>query len=77
MEVVATIVLVAAGLGLVVLGTIRRAGRWGINLRRVTCPRCAQPVSAIRAPKTLSQGMWGGATCRCGCVMDKWGRELP
>jgi hypothetical protein len=65
-----------AGAGLVARDTVRRSGKWGINLRRVACPRCEQPMPRIRAPKTLQQGMWGGSTCACGCEVDKWGREV-
>ena len=64
------------GLMLVVIGTVRR-NRWGINLERVSCPRCQQPMPQVRKPKSVSQFLWGGGTCeRCGCKMDKWGREL-
>lgn len=68
--------LLLAGVGLVIRDTARRSGKWGINLRRVTCPRCEQAMPKLRAPTTLQQGMWGGSTCACGCEVDKWGREL-
>jgi hypothetical protein len=61
---------------LVIVGTVRR-NRWGINTAPVNCPRCKQPMSQVRKPKSLSQFMWGGGTCgNCGCEMDKWGRAL-
>jgi len=73
--VVVVIAVLFAGTALVIRDSFRRAGRWGINVRRVTCPRCEQLLPRIRAPKNLSQSMWGGATCTCGCEVDKWGRE--
>ena len=76
MILVVVIAAVFGGGALVVRDSFRRAGRWGINVRRVVCPQCEQPMPRIRAPKTLSQSLWGGSTCTCGCEVDKWGREL-
>ena len=70
--------LLALG-GLVVRDTIRKRGRWGVNakgLAGLDCPRCEEPLPAVRVPKNLRQTLWGGATCEhCGCEVDKWGRE--
>jgi hypothetical protein len=68
--------LLLIGGALVVRDTLRRRGRWGINLRQVSCPRCASPMPRVRAPATGSQAMWGGSTCTCGCRVDKWGHEI-
>jgi hypothetical protein len=69
--------LVAVGFVLVVRDTVRRSGRWGINLKPITCPKCgAPPAARIRVPRTLSQTLWGGSTCTCGCELDKWGRAV-
>lgn len=58
-------------------GTARR-NDWGIDRDPVNCPRCHVPVLTTRAPRTFKQVLWGGWTCaECGCVMDKWGHELP
>lgn len=62
------------GLILIVRDTIRKRGRWGINLRPVFCPDCGLPAPAIRKPKNARQTMWGGCTCTgCGTEYDKWG----
>lgn len=50
---------------------------WGINLRRVSCPRCHALMPGVRKPSSTQQALWGGWTCEeCGCEMDKWGREI-
>jgi hypothetical protein len=68
--------VLGVGVVLVVSGTVRR-NRWGINLESVNCPRCEQQIPQVRMPVSLSQTLWGGATCeRCGCEVDKWGREI-
>jgi hypothetical protein len=73
--VVFVVAALGGGLILVIVGTIRK-NRWGINLEAVNCPHCKQPMPQVRKPRSMSQAMWGGGTCeRCGCEMDKWGRE--
>ncbi len=75
-ELAVIFLLLGVGLVLVIYGTIRK-NRWGINLEPVNCPRCKQPMPQVRKPMSLSQTLWGGGTCvRCGCEMDKWGREI-
>ena len=71
------LLLVAALLGVVrvAIGTLRQ-DRWGLNWDPVNCPRCGAPFAAIRAPANWRQALWGGGTCRCGCEVDKWGREV-
>ena len=65
---------------LVVRDTIRGKGRWGVNVKGLAgmdCPRCGEPLPAVRKPKNRRQMLWGGCTCEeCGCEIDKWGREL-
>ena len=69
--------VLVVGLTLVIRDTIRRSGRWGINLQPIVCPRCGGTAGPFRMPKNSGQALWGGRTCRsCGCHMDKWGREL-
>jgi hypothetical protein len=52
-------------------------GRWGMSLSRKNCPRCGAPLPMFRKPASASEIMWGGWTCqRCGCKVDKYGREI-
>jgi hypothetical protein len=79
--VVALAVVMAVGLStgavLVIRDTIRKRGRWGINLRPVRCPECGKLAPVIRRPKNRRQALWGGCTCeRCGTEYDKWGRPI-
>lgn len=62
---------------LVIIDTVRKKGRFGINPTVPDCPRCGRKVSAIREPKSIGQFLWGGYTCpNCQCEIDKWGNEL-
>jgi len=64
------------GLLLVAYGTVAR-NRWGINLRPVNCPCCQATVPQVRKAKSVREALWGGGTCdKCGCQMDKWGRQI-
>ena len=68
---------VVAGVTLMVRDTLRRRGRWGVNLRPVRCPGCGEPAPAVRRPGSGRQALWGGCTCaRCGVGFDKWGRAV-
>jgi hypothetical protein len=62
----------------VIVGAVwPRKGKWGINLSKVACPKCAEPMPVVRKPKNKRQALWGGWTCRkCGCEMDKYGVEV-
>ena len=65
--------LVVVGL-LVVRDTVRRRGRWGINLRKPSCASCGAELAAVRVPGSMRQMIWGGWTCPgCGQQLDKWG----
>jgi hypothetical protein len=71
------LVILALGVGgfLVVRGTLRGRGRWGVNLRPIACPECGEPAPPVRSPRNRREMLWGGCTCtRCGCEYDKWGR---
>lgn len=73
---VVTASVLLVGLLLVAYGTVAR-NRWGINLQPVSCPYCRSAVPPVRKPKSLREALWGGGTCeKCGCVMDKWGRQI-
>jgi len=65
------------GLALIVYGSIAK-NDWGVNFDPVKCPRCSSSLNYARAPKSRKQALWGGYTCpKCGCEIDKWGREMP
>jgi hypothetical protein len=50
--------------------------KWGINLKKVFCPKCKTEQPRLRKPKGLYEVLWGGNTCEnCGCKMDKYGNE--
>jgi len=69
-------VALAILLGLIIHGTIVK-NRWGINLRRISCPNCGKEVPRVRVPASGRETLWGGSTCpNCQCQMDKWGRRL-
>ena len=69
--------LLMLALALVVIGTLRRRGKWGLNMRPVRCPRCGEPAPTVRVPRSWRQTMWGGTTCpRCGLEYDKWGSPM-
>jgi PHP family Zn ribbon phosphoesterase len=52
-------------------------GRWGLgSFRGTSCPRCGERLPMIRKPISTKEAMWGGWTCaKCGCKVDKYGRE--
>jgi hypothetical protein len=53
-------------------------GKWGLGILRGPCPRCGTPLPAIRKPTSVEETIWGGWTCKkCGCKVDKYGRERP
>jgi hypothetical protein len=61
----------------IVIAIWPRTGEWGINLSKVHCPKCGDPMPRIRKPKNERQRLWGGWTCsKCGCEMDKYGVEV-
>ena len=66
---------IAVGMWLVKRDTIRRRGKWGINLKPSVCTECGTPMPTFRKPASWRQAMWGGWTCaECGFELDKWGR---
>lgn len=79
---VCAVVLVPTALGAWLLVTLIRGTqhktKMGINLSPPSgCPKCGEPLPALRAPKNLRQALWGGWTCRrCQTELDKWGRVL-
>jgi hypothetical protein len=67
----------AIGAILVIRDTVRRKGRWGVNLRRVHCPACHTIAPVIRPAANPRQALWGGWTCQnCGVEFDKWGMRM-
>lgn len=62
--------------GLIMRDTIRREGRWAINLKLPVCPQCGVPLRTMRFLIWL-QRIWGCWTCHeCGFEMTKWGRPV-
>jgi hypothetical protein len=62
---------------LVLVGTARREGKMGINLKAVACSSCQAPAPRFRQPRGWRQMLWGGWTCeQCGTELDKWGRPV-
>ena len=73
---VATMSVLLLGILLVAFGTVTK-NRWGINVEPVNCPACGSPMPKVRRPESLKQALWGGGICRkCGCELDKWGRQI-
>lgn len=67
----------AVGMILVIRDTIRKRGKWGINLTPNPCRQCGTPAPMIRKPANWRQAMWGGWTCsECGLEVDKWSRSV-
>jgi hypothetical protein len=69
--------LLLTGAVLVVRDTIRKRGRWGINLSPPECRQCGTAAPVVRKPANMRQAMWGGWTCaECGLELDKWGHPV-
>jgi len=61
----------------VIRDTVRRKGRWGINLETPKCPNCRASLDFVRNPATFRESIWGGWTCRkCQTKVDKWGNQI-
>ena len=70
-------VLLAVGLFLIVRDTLRNKGKWGLNLKTVSCPKCGKKAPMVRKPTSLRQALWGCWTCQeCRCEFDKWGADI-
>jgi ssDNA-binding Zn-finger/Zn-ribbon topoisomerase 1 len=53
---------------------ISKDSNFGINLKRVYCPKCNEKQPIVRKPNGQRQALYGGHTCRkCGTEMDKYG----
>ena len=51
--------------------------KFGINLGRVSCPKCNLKQPLIRKPANENQALYGGHTCKnCKTEMDKYGVEI-
>ncbi|MFL0798778.1 MAG: transposase [Cellvibrionaceae bacterium] len=54
-----------------------KSGKMGINLEKVTCPKCGEEMPKVRKASNFRQLLWGGWTCSsCGTEMNKYGVEL-
>jgi len=73
------IALIAAA-GFAIHDTVIK-NRIGVNLDPSQCPRCHTALPSNRVPKSFKQALWDIVWVRrhcpnCGCVVDKWGREI-
>jgi hypothetical protein len=51
--------------------------KWGINIKRVSCPVCQTKQPIIRMPNNPAQTVWGGTTCpKCHTNLDKYGNVI-
>lgn len=78
MDFVIAAVFVAAivAIGALIWRQTKAKGRFGLGSFRVNCPRCGSPLPVVRKPGSAKEMMWGGWTCpKCGCKVDKYGRE--
>jgi hypothetical protein len=71
------VLTLAVGGFLVLRDTVRGRGRWGVNVKPVSCPECGEPAPRVREPRNRRQRLWGGCICaNCGTEYDKWGRPV-
>ena len=60
----------------VIWGTVAR-NSWGINFKRVVCPRCIHRISRGTGPMAFYRMCAGRSVCpNCQTWVNKWGREL-
>jgi hypothetical protein len=61
---------------LVIWGTVSK-NAWGLNFKRLACPRCIHTVPRGTGLAGLWRFFAGRATCpNCHTLVDKWGHEL-
>lgn len=76
MSISTIIVITVVGVYFIIF-SIRRDSKYGINLKRVRCPKCKLKQPIIREPKNERQLLYGGYTCdNCGTEMDKYGSKI-
>ncbi|MDT0556339.1 hypothetical protein [Patiriisocius hiemis] len=75
--------LVSLGLLLLLLFLFSLIGKnskysdFGINFKRVFCPKCNTKQPIVRKPANQRQALFGGYTCKkCDTEMDKFGTEI-
>ena len=71
------ILLISVPLLVVMIYFVRRKHQYrGIGLFGAVCPRCASRLSKDREAASFWEAVSGGWTCqKCGCKIDKYGRE--
>lgn len=70
-------IIVTVCFSLIVIFSVKKNSRFGINFEIPNCPKCGQKLPSVRKPKSAQQALWGGWTCSaCGCEIDKWGVEI-
>ena len=77
MEVSTWILLISAPAMIVAFFYVRKQAQFrGIGLLGASCPRCAAPLPTYRKATSIREALWGGWTCeKCGCKIDRYGRE--
>ena len=51
--------------------------KYGINLKKIYCPKCNLKQPFFRNPKNEREKLYGGKTCKnCNTEMDKYGIEI-
>ena len=55
----------------------KKDSKFGINLKRVFCPKCNLKQPFIRKPTNERQMLYGGHTCKnCKTEMNKYGVKI-
>lgn len=65
------------GLVFLLVSTLNRQGKSGINFKKIVCSKCGTELPRTRKPANMKQALWGGFTCpNCGTELDKWGQQV-
>jgi hypothetical protein len=69
------VIAVISAVVFIVLG--KNKSKFGINLKRVSCPVCHTRQPIIRMPNGIGQLLWGGTVCpKCHTKLDKYGNVI-
>ncbi|MEP6612190.1 MAG: hypothetical protein ABJA76_09910 [Mucilaginibacter sp.] len=70
--------IIAIGFVIWLVIASKNKSKWGMNLKRVSCPVCQTKQPIVRMPKSGSQALWGGTICpNCSANLDKYGNIIP
>lgn len=71
------VVVIALIIYLISIKKDSKDAKFGINFKRVYCPKCNLKQPLIRKPKNERQMLYGGNTCKkCNTEMNKYGTEI-